>query len=87
MPHASVFDDNAVGQSNEPLRPSSQREVMRHEHDRRSRFAIQLLEQFDDARTRGTVQVARGLVGEQDAGSIRKGAGYRDALLLATGEL
>ena len=62
------------------------RGVVRDRHDRRAR-RVQLLQQREDVRAGAGVQVAGGLVGEQDRGAADQRAGDRDALALAAREL
>ena len=42
-------------------------EVVRDEHDRRAGLAVERLEQLDDVRAGVAVEVAGGLVGEEEA--------------------
>ena len=60
---------------------------MRDEHDRRARLAVERLEQLDDARAGLAVEVARRLVGEEEARRVAERARDGDALLLAAREL
>ena len=60
--------------------------VVRDHEDRVAR-AVQLAEKFHDDGFVGFVEIAGGLVGEDQLGLIDQGAGDRDALLLAAGEL
>jgi hypothetical protein len=57
--------------------------VMRCHHHRRP-GAIDPLQQIHDVLTRVRVEVAGGLVGQQDQRPVDKRAGDRDPLLLAT---
>src|SRR6185312_11080802 len=82
-----VVDDGAVAQPNDPLGARCERRVVRDEHDRRPGFAVELLEQLDDAVAGGRVEIARGLVGEEDARRVGECARECDALLLAAREL
>ena len=68
-------------------RVAGEREVVRDEHDRRPRFAVERLEQLDDARAGVAVEIAGRLVGEEDARRVGERARDGDALLLAAGEL
>ena len=49
--------------------------------------AVEVEEEFEDVRAVGGVEVAGGLVGEDDGRAEDEGAGEGDALLLAAGEL
>src|SRR5204863_1456671 len=82
-----VADDDAVGESNDALGTAREGEIVRDEHDRRARLAVQRLEQLHDTRAGLAVEVARGLVGEEQPRRIAERPRDRDALLLATGEL
>jgi hypothetical protein len=61
--------------------------VVGHQDDGRAGLAVERLEELDDAAAGGGVEVARGLVGEEDARAVDEGAGAGDALLFAAGEL
>lgn len=50
-------------------------------------FAVELDEEVEDDATVGGVEIAGGLVGEEDGGLGHEGAGEGDALLLTTTEL
>ena len=50
-------------------------------------LAMQVLEQFHDGFAVARVQIAGGLVGQQDGGLSAQSAGHRHALLLTAGEL
>ena len=80
-------DDRAVGEADDALGASGEREVVRHQDDGGARFAIERLEQLDDVRAGVAVEVAGGLVGEEHARRVAEGARDGDALLLAAGEL
>ena len=62
------------------------RMVVRDRHDRRAR-RVQLLQQREDVRAGAGVQVAGGLVGEQDRRAADQRPGDRHALALAAREL
>src|SRR5829696_8947730 len=79
--------DGAVAQPDDALGARGEREIVRDEHDRRIRFAVDRLQQLDDAGAGVTVEVARRLVGEEDARRVAEGPRDGDALLLAPGEL
>ena len=59
---------------------------MRHHHAGEGRL-IHFKEQLEDLFTRKGVQIAGGLVREDDLGAADEGARERDALVLAAGEL
>ena len=60
---------------------------MGDEHDGAAALAIEGLQQFDDPLAGRAVEVAGGLVGEENAGLVHEGAGQRHALLLAARKL
>src|SRR5262245_14328928 len=62
-------------------------QVVRHEHDRRLRFTVERVEQRDDSRAGLAVEIARRLIGKEDARRIGERARDRYALLFAAGEL
>ena len=57
------------------------------DHDDGVALAMQVLQQFGDDLLVGGVEVAGGLVGEEDGWVVDEGAGDADALLFAAGEL
>ena len=57
------------------------------DQDHRVAGLVQLVEELHDLRRGGRVEVAGGLVGEQDRGLVDQGAGDRHALALAAREL
>src|SRR5262245_51132383 len=61
--------------------------VVRDEHERDAARRVQLEQEIDDLRAGARVQVARGLVGEEERGRRHERASERDALLLAAREL
>ena len=77
----------AVAQLDRAVGVGGQRGVVGHQHQGRPARAVQAREQLDDLRAGGGVEVAGGLVGEQEGGPRGEGAGERDALLLAAREL
>ena len=83
----SILDHQPVRQADHPTGASGKRQVVRHEHDARSRFAVELLDQLDDATARAGVQIASGFVGEQDSRVVGEGSRDRHALLLTAGQL
>src|SRR4030095_15328518 len=62
-------------------RASRQIQIVRDQHDARSGLTVQLLDQLDDASTGVGVEVAGRLIGEQNARTVREGAGDRDPRL------
>src|SRR4029077_8625634 len=49
--------------------------------------ALNFLQEQQDLLAGGAVEIAGGLVGEENSGAIHQGAGERSALLFASGEL
>ena len=82
-----VGHNPAVGQCDDPMCAAGEREVVRDEHKRGARLAVQVLHQLDHARPSLLVQVAGWLVREKDARPVGEGARERDPLLLAAREL
>jgi hypothetical protein len=60
---------------------------MSHEHQRRAGSRVELEQQIENSRTGFVVQVARGLIGEQERWSRHEGARNGYALLFSAGEL
>src|SRR5690606_2442400 len=69
-----------------PLDVVGDQGVVGDDHDGGSRF-VDRFERLEDLPARALVQLARGLVGEQDAWPVGEGDGYRHTLLFATGQL
>ena len=61
--------------------------IVRHHDDRLADFAVETLEQLQDLLGRRAIEVAGGLVGDDQRRIADQRAGDRDALLLAAGEL
>ena len=78
--HAVVKGDDAFG-------PVGQRRIVRHEHERTAVLAMQREQQINHALSRGAIQIAGGLVGQQNARPAGKRARHRHTLLLAAREL
>ena len=78
--HALVEVDHAVG-------PRGRLRVVRHHDDRLAELLVQAPQQLEDLVARLRVEVARGLVGDQDLRVGHDRARDRDALLLAAREL
>src|SRR6187455_2098961 len=82
-----VAHDAAVGEADGPPCACGERKVVRHQHDGGAEVPVELEHQLHDGLARGAVEVAGGLVREQDARLVREGARERHALLLAAREL
>ena len=61
--------------------------VVGHKDDGGTVLAGEFEEKIEDAIGIGGVEVARGLVGQDEVGGVGEGASYGDTLLFATGEL
>lgn len=64
-----------------------QLEVMGHHHKAGAGLAVEAHHQLEHLEGRVTVQVAGGLIRQQQGRTGHQGSGYRSALALATGEL
>ncbi len=84
---ADVFNEDTVAQSDGTLGASRERGIVCDEHDGAASFAIEHLQEFDNALSRGAIEISGGLVGEENARLIDEGAGERHALLFAAGKL
>ncbi len=61
--------------------------IMRHQHQRGAFAPVEFQQYFEHLLSRSAIQIAGGLVGEQNGGPGDEGAGQRHALLLTAGEL
>jgi len=75
-----VQADHAIGAARERL-------IVRHEHQGGPAPPVQRQQELDDLLAGRGVEIAGGLVGQEQAGVERDRAGERDALLLAAREL
>src|SRR5690606_18096697 len=82
-----VGDDGAVSQTDRPVRARGEFQIMRHQYQGGAGFAVQLLHQRNDPLSRSRIQVAGGLIGEQNSRRVNEGTGQRHPLLLPPGEL
>ena len=82
-----VGDDLAVAHHDEPVRERGDARVVRHHDDRALPLGGHLLEQAGDLVGGLAVEVAGGLVGQDELGLGHERAGDRDALLLPAGQL
>src|SRR5262245_837871 len=82
----AIPNDPAVADFDDAARAASERHVVRDDDERRA-LLPELGEEAHDVAASGGVEVAGGLVGEDDVGMHREGAGDRDALHLAAREL
>src|SRR6478752_4445420 len=77
-------DDATVREEDDPARVRGRGRVVRHHHDRLPELLHGLAHELEDLGTGARVEVAGGLVGEDDLGLTRERARDGDALLLAT---
>ena len=82
----AIVDDHAVAHVDDAVRGAGEILVVRHDDDRRA-VAIHLREQLDHLGAGLRVELARGLVGEQELRRVGQRARDRDALLLAARQL
>src|ERR1700761_1316353 len=80
------IDDAAVEQVNVALGEIGVALIVRH-HANSGAVAMQVAQEFHDRFAVFGVQVTGGLIGHEDEGIADQSAGYRDALLLTSGEL
>src|SRR5688500_13314011 len=82
-----IVDDAAVTEPDRSRGPPREDGIVRDEHDRRARFPVERLQQIENPDSRGRVEIAGRLVGEEDARRVRKRARDGNALLLSAREL
>jgi hypothetical protein len=82
-----VADDRAAVELDHPAAHRVDDGAVVGGHDHRGAGAVDAVEQAHDADRGGRVEVAGGLVGQQDQRPVHEGPGDRHALLLAAGEL
>ena len=82
----ALLDDPAVADVDEPVGDRGRRLVVADDDGRRALLAGELGDQAVDGVGVVRVQLAGGLVGEQQVGPVRERGAERDPLLLAAGE-
>ena len=82
-----VGHDAAVAHRDDPRRARGDVALVRDEHDGDPAVAVELLQEREDLEAGARVEVARGLVGQEQRRIGHERARDRDALLLAAGEL
>src|SRR6476620_9285198 len=87
VPRLHVADEHPPVEPDDALAHGVDRDGVVGGHDDRRAGAVDAVEQLDDAEAGVGVEVACGLVGEQDRRPVDEGPGDRDTLLLTTGEL
>src|SRR5699024_3451983 len=86
--HGAVLDDPAVMHDGDGVGDEADgADVVGDEHQAQPQLALEVGEQVQHLGPDGDVQSAGGLVGDDDLGLQGEGAGDRDALALAAGEL
>ena len=81
------ISERAIAQGEHAIAAACEAEMVGDEDGGQAMLALEALEQAEDGLGRGLVEIAGGLVGEQDGGFGDEGARERDALLLAAREL
>ena len=84
---AGLVLDPAGAQPHHAVAAPRQRGVVRHQHQRGAALGVAGEQQVDDLASRGLVEIAGRLVGDEDRRIGRQRARERDALLLAAGQL
>ena len=69
------------------LAPLGNAFIVRHQHQRGFAFFVKIEQQGKDFFTGFVVEVAGGLISQQQAGLVHQGSGNRNTLLLAAGKL
>ncbi len=82
-----VGEDESVAQGDDAVGVGGEDRVVGDEDEGCAFGLVEVEEELEDSGAVGGVEVAGGLVGEHDGGAEDEGAGERDALLLAAGEL
>ena len=80
-------DDEAVLHPDDPRRVAGDAEVVGHENHGGAVLLLETAEEFGDLGGVLAVEVAGGLVGEEDGGIVDEAAGDRRALAFTSGEL
>ena len=82
-----VADDQAVAQRDAAVGAAGESRIVRHQHQRGSFALVQRDQQFENMLAVLAVEIAGGLVGQQNGRPHHEGARQRHALLLAAGKL
>ena len=82
-----LVDDVAVGEEDDAVGVARRDRVVGDHHDGLAELAHGLAHEGEDLGAGAAVEVAGGLVGEDDLGPAGEGPGHGHALLLAAGEL
>lgn len=83
----SLAHNEAVAEDDSPIGGIGERLFMRDQDHRGALFPVEREEEFEDGASGGGIEVAGGLVGEEDGRAESEGAGEGNALLFAAGEL
>ena len=88
MPRRSLFlDDKAIAQAKHPISQGGMARIVRDHENGLAAFVHELTEQVHHQVSVGAVEVSGGFVGQQNQRLGDEGAGQRQALLFAAGEL
>ena len=82
-----VRRDRAIAEPQDAVREARELRVVGDEDEGRSQLAVQLAQEAHHVGPVGGVEVAGGLVGEEDPRAVDEGPGHRHPLLLPPGEL
>ena len=83
-----LVDDFAIGQEDQAFGVAlRERALVGHQQQRHAEPFVAVMEQVQDLVSCVAVQIAGGLVGQEQAGAIRQRPGERRALLLTAGEI
>ena len=80
------YEQRALAQRQTAIGAGGQLPIMRHQHHRRTALARQLAQQRRDLRGRDFIEIAGGLIGQQQRRFMDQGARQRHALLFTPGE-
>src|SRR5690348_11512168 len=83
----AVADNTSVGQIEPALASFGQRSIVGDQQQRRAEPGVLVEQRLDDRLAGRAVEIAGRLIGQQQRRAGDKGAGDRDALLLAAGKL
>ena len=81
-----IPDDPAIMQSNDPVAETRRLRVMRHHEKCAAVFLLELVEKAKDLLSGGGVEIARGLIAQQQGRTKDQRARDGDSLALSAGE-
>src|SRR5688500_10080615 len=85
--HGLIFDEAAPFELDNAPCFASEIEIVRDEHERSAGRGVQVEKQIDDRVAGFVIEIAGGLIGEENFWAVQKRAGQPDALLFPAGEL